>query len=154
MIGWTTDGPTRFGSRDPLPRWRDALVPLLEDAHGDRPFSPKDPREGLHRATELVRTVGLEVVTIRGSVAVGGVEVDHVWLAVADEAGEPWVLDPAFPLHSQSFIDLLAGYVAGTVTSADLARAAEGLGLADRVIGRFPRGTGYRGEPVWGSGVR
>lgn len=143
-------GPRSFDSTDLVPELRDALVPLLRDAHDTEPFTPRDPRAGTRRALSLVESVGLSAITIRGAVDVAGVEVDHIWLAVADDAGDPWVLDPAFPLHQRSFVSMLGGYVAGVLSADDLAAAAAGAGLDDRVVGRFPRGTTYRGEPVWG----
>lgn len=142
-------GPRRFVSTDLLPRWRDVLIPALTRAHAEDPFTPKEPRRGLRRANRVLTSLGLTAVTIRGVVDTAGVEVGHIWLAVAGDGGEPWVLDPSFPLHTASFTGLLHGYVAGDLTIRDLELAAAGLDMDTRVVGRLPRGTGYRGEPVW-----
>ncbi len=142
---------TRFGSIALSAGWRRRLLPPLDAAHADSPFTPRDPRDGLRRATDVIRPLGLEVVTIRGSVAVGGVEVDHVWLAVTDGSGDPWVLDPSFPLHDGAFTALLPGYVAGDVSLAELHEVAARATLADRVVGTFPPSARYRGRPVWGA---
>lgn len=143
--------PTRFGSTALDPRWRRRILPPLDALHAAAPFTPRDPRDGLRRAGLVVEQVGLEVVTIRGTVAIAGVEVDHVWLAVTDGEGAPWVLDPSFPLHDRAFTALLPGYVAGDVSLDDLHLAAARSALSQRVVGTFPDGTGYRGQPVWGS---
>lgn len=154
MSSWPVSGTRRFGSTALPPELEVSLVPLLEDAHADDPFVPHQPREGITRAAELVRSLGLEVVTIRGSLLVGGVEVDHVWLAVTDHSGEPWVLDTAFPLHRESFLAVLPGWVAGDASTDDLVAAADGAALLDRVLASFPTGTGYIGGPVWTTGRR
>lgn len=150
MLDWRSQAhPHLFTSAELPVRWREALLPALEAAHRREPFSPRDPREGLRRATTLAQAVGLEAIMIRGGLATRGVEVDHVWLAVGTADAGPWVLDPSFPLHHRAFLDLLGGYVAGDLTIEQLVRAADVAAFADRVVGAFPPEATYRGEPVW-----
>ncbi len=141
---------TVYSSTSLSPGLLDRLLVVLGDAHRERPLLPDAPRDVVHRAEARMATVGLRSVRIRGTVSYAGVEVDHVWLAVSDDSHTPFVVDAAFPLHVRAFAEALAGYVAGTVTSADLVAVAEGTRLEDRVIGSFPAVAGYRGQPYWG----
>lgn len=150
MLDWRSPSGSHLFASVQLPqRWRDTLLPALESAHQRDPFSPRDPREGLRRATALAQAVGLEAIMIRGGLATRGVEVDHVWLAVGTADAGPWVLDLSFPLHHRSFLELLGGYVAGDLDLDQLVRVADHATFADRVLGAFPNEAAYRGEPVW-----
>lgn len=150
MPDWTSGpGPRRFGSAELPARWRDLLLPQLAGAHARDPFTPRDPRGTLRRVVPVVEAAGLSAMTFRGGLAVRGAEVDHVWLAVASEHEGPWVVDLSFPLHLPAFTVLLGGYVAGEVTVDDLVAAAAQAAITDRVLGTFPDGAAYRGEPVW-----
>lgn len=126
---------------------RQQLLLRLAALHAERPLAADDPREVVARVSTPVSDLGLEAVRIRGTVSVSGVEVDHVWLAVAGQ--QPWVLDASFPLLEPAFAALLAGYVAGTTTSAELAALASRLGVDRRVVGIIPPRTTYRGQPYW-----
>ncbi len=139
---------TRFRSY-PLPEAVDAAVrERLAAAHAEQPFSPLDPRLAARRVSELLADLGLSVTLFRGGLDLRGVEVDHVWLAATAE-GTPRVLDAAFPLFSDDFVTVLRRFVFGDGSRAELAAAAEGLAVDDRVLGVFPAPVGYLGKPVW-----
>jgi hypothetical protein len=127
------------------------VVPRLADAHRLTPFSPLDPRDATRRVAGICAEAGLTCTVIRGGVDLAGVEVDHVWLAVAPPgiAGGAWVVDAAFPLFADDFVTVLRGYVAGDAEAEDLLRIAAQAGLEHRVVGRFPAPVRYRGRPVW-----
>ena len=127
---------------------RGTVVQRLAVAHAARPFAADDPRDVVVRVGGHVAELGLEAVRIRGTVSVAGVEVDHVWLAVAGPH-QRWVLDASFPLLAPDFVGLLAGYVAGTTTSAELAAIGARLGVEQRILGAFPPAASYRGQPYW-----
>jgi hypothetical protein len=143
--------PTVFRST-PLPQDVAArLVPRLATAHRRAPFSPLDPRDAARRVAAICADAGLSCTVIRGGVDLAGVEVDHVWLAVAPAVAGTgaWVVDAAFPLFAADFVDVLRGYVAGDAEAEDLVRVAASAGLEHRVVGRFPAPVRYRGRPVW-----
>ncbi|CAN5188291.1 hypothetical protein BH23ACT9_BH23ACT9_08470 [soil metagenome] len=128
---------------------RAALVRRLTVDHAERPFSPGDPRETVVRVGRHLGDLGLQAVRIRGTVTVTGVEVDHVWLAVGSPGTDGWVLDASLPLREPAFVGALAGYVAGMISGAELAAAALGMGIEQRVLGVFPPSATYRGQPYW-----
>jgi glutathione S-transferase len=139
---------TTFTSVPVQPAVRDPLLDHLAAAHAERPLLPGDPRAVAARVEPVLQALGLTAVRIRGTVSWRGVEVDHVWLAVGPDPA--WVLDAAFPLHVPAFAHALAGYVAGTVTAADLADLAAAARIEDRVVGTVPDPAVYRGRPYWG----
>lgn len=126
---------------------RQQLLLRLAALHAQQPFAADDPRAVVDRVAAHVTELGLESVRIRGTVSVSGAEVDHVWLAVAGQ--QPWVLDASFPLLEPAFAALLAGYVAGTTSSAELAALASTVGVDRRVVGLIPPRATYRGQPYW-----
>ncbi|HUG86029.1 MAG TPA: hypothetical protein VMM13_15810 [Euzebya sp.] len=126
---------------------REMLLDRLALSHAEHPFAADDPRGVVARVMTDVGDLGLDAVRIRGTVSVAGVEVDHVWLAVA---GRPhWVLDASFPLLEPTFVSMLASYVAGTTSAAELAAIAVGQGVDRRVLGAIPPAATYRGQPYW-----
>lgn len=156
---------TRFVSR-PLPAALDtALRERLSAAHAEAPFSPLDPRQTARRVAAITGELGLAAIVYRGGLDLRGVEVDHVWLAAAPdgdpsqpreereerEEKAPFVVDAAFPLFSQAFVTALRRFVAGDGTREELAVAAEGSMVDDRVLGVFPSPMCYLGVPVWSS---
>lgn len=145
--------PTTFGSVELDRPLRMVLLDRLAAAHAEQPLAADDPRGTAGRVSTHVTELGLQVERIRGTVSVAGVEVDHVWLAVRADGDGPdrWVLDAAFPLLDPSFVGLLAGWVAGTTSTAELAASAAGAGVDRRVLGRIPDRATYRGQPVWRS---
>jgi hypothetical protein len=143
---------TTFASRPLDPALRGPLVERLVAVHAVRPLLPDDPRAVAGRVAAELEVLGLSAVRIRGTVSWRGVDVDHVWLAVAGPDEGSWVLDAAFPLHEVAFADALAGWVAGTRTSAELVEIAAATRIEDRVLGAFPQPAAYRGRPYWGSG--
>lgn len=129
---------------------RQMLVHRLTRSHAEQPFAADDPRGVAARVMADVGELGLDAVRIRGTVSVAGVEVDHVWLAVA---GHPhWVLDASFPLLEPAFVGMLASYVAGMTSSAELAAIAARQGVEQRVLGAIPPAATYRGQPYWSGG--
>jgi hypothetical protein len=141
---------TTFRSTPLDQQLRGPLLALLAAAHARKPLRPDDPRDAAARVIDGLRAMGLPAIRIRGTVSWRGVDVDHVWLAVGGDPA-PWVLDAAFPLHAPTFAAALAGWVAGTISSADLAAAAVPTRIEDRVIGTVPEPAVYRGRPVLGS---
>jgi len=148
---------TRFTSR-PLPPALDAaLRERLVAAHAQSPFSPLDTRQVARRAARIAGQLGLAATVYRGGLDLRGVEVDHVWLAAVFQPDrdpalgweEPFVLDAAFPLFSGDFVAALRRFVAGDGTREDLAGAAEGSPVDERVLGVFPSPMRYLGVPVW-----
>lgn len=137
-----------FGSLTLNQSLRDQLLTGLEDVHAVRPLLPDDPRDTVLRVTPLLQDMGLQTTRIRGVVCLGGVEVDHVWLAVGTSS---WVLDASFPLHSGAFVSLLPGYVAGTTSRQELSCAAAQTSVRDRVVANLPSRVQYRGSPYWGA---
>lgn len=146
--------PTTFGSVDLDRSLRLILLDRLGAVHAEQPLAADDPRATAGRVTAHVAELGLRVERIRGTVSMAGVEVDHVWLAVRARGrgtADRWVLDAAFPLLDPSFVGLLASWVAGTTSTAELATMAAGAGVDQRVLGRIPSRATYRGLPVWSS---
>jgi len=127
----------------------------LAEAHRHHPFSPLDIRSAIRRAAAVAAELGCTVTTYRGGLDLRGVEVDHLWLAAvpgpgeAGGAGAPFVLDPAFPLFDDRFLAALRRFVAGDGSLQELADAAAGSGLDDRVLGVIPPPLRYLGIPVW-----
>jgi hypothetical protein len=135
--------PVAFRSR-PLPDAVSPLRPRLVDAHGKAPFSAVDPRDAARRAAGIAEALGLDSTVYRGALDLHGAEIDHVWVDV-----DGCVIDVAFPLFVPSFIAVLRRFVVGDADTTDLAEAALGAGLEQRVLGEFPDPLRYRGEPVW-----
>lgn len=123
------------------------LVSGLAAEHARTPFTPRDPRSAARRVVQVARDLGLSATPIRGGVDVGAAELDHVWVAVADEV----VVDVVLPLHSERFAAALRCYVAGDLAADELDRMAHGYALQWRVIGRFPDDYRYVGAPIWGA---
>jgi hypothetical protein len=126
----------------------------LGAAHAESPFSTVDPRSSVRRVVTLVADLPVRAVVYRGGLDLRGAEVDHVWLAVAVDAdGESmdgaFVLDVAFPLFADSFVEVLRRFVAGDAPASALQAAAVDADLADRVLGEFPAPMRYVGRPVW-----
>lgn len=136
--------PQRFHSRRLPGSQERALLTALADEHADTPFSPVDPRSTVRRVTELGSRLGLATRVFRGGLDLQGTEADHVWVSV-----EGVVLDAAFPVLAEDFVEVLRRYVAGEAEAADLEAAAEGLDVDARVVGQFPDRLGYVGSPVW-----
>jgi hypothetical protein len=118
----------------------------LAMAHAEEPFSPADVRGAARRVAEVAAALGLDVVTIRGGLDLGGAELDHVWSAVDGR-----VVDPTVAVCSGRFVEALRAYVAGDLGAEELDFLAHGYGLEDRVIGAFPDAVRYVGAPVWAS---
>lgn len=135
---------TRFHS-GPLP---DDLARLLrrrlDAAHRAEPFSAVDARATVRRVTAIAAELQLHPTVYRGGLDLGGSEVDHVWL---DLHGR--VVDAAFPLFVDEFVAVLRRFVAGDALAEELAAAAEGASVEQRVLGCFPPSAGYLGQPVW-----
>jgi hypothetical protein len=121
---------------------------LLADAHRHQPFSPLDARLSARRAAALIAEAGVETTLYRGGLYLRGVEADHVWLAASAD-GEAFVVDTAFPLFSPAFREQLRRFVCGDSSREELAAAAEGSELDDRILGVFPAPVAYLGSPVW-----
>lgn len=135
---------TRFRSQ-PLPlalgrelRTRIALL------HREDPLSAVDARATVRRVAAVAEELGLSTTVYRGGLDLHGWEVDHVWLDVDGR-----VIDAAFPLFVDRFVDVLRWFVAGDASADDLAVAAADAGVDERVLGVFPSTTGYLGRPVW-----
>lgn len=136
---------TRFHSR-PLPAELDEALRLrLAAAHQAEPLSAVDARETVRRVASLAADLGLPVTVYRGGLNLRGSEVDHIWLDL-----DGYVIDAAFPLFVDGFVEVLRRYVAGDAEPHHVAAAAVDAGVEDRVLGRFPATTGYFGRPIWG----
>lgn len=137
----------------PLPLPRELAVQLREgvrSAHEQEPFSPSDPRRAAGRVVALLDSLGLPTTVFRGGLDLSGVEVDHIWVALAHDDRAPHaVLDIAFPLFDRPFVDTLRRFVAGDARSEDLETAAQGTDIDARVLGAFPERMRYVGRPVW-----
>ena len=125
---------------------RAAVHARLQREHARRPFSATDARDTVRRVAGVTADLGLTATVYRGVVDLRGAEVDHVWL---DLQGR--VLDAAFPLREEQFVDLLRRFVSGDLEAEELACAAERLALDTRVLGEFPEPIRYLGRPVWSS---
>lgn len=122
------------------PRLRGALAA----AHAREPFSPSGVRDAAHRVRAVAGRLGLEAAMFRGGLDLGGVELDHVWVVV-----DRRVVDVAFPLFAERFVDAIRGYVLGEVDAMELERLAHPYSVRWRVLGAYPRAYSYTGEPVW-----
>lgn len=136
--------PTRFRSQ-PLPHALDTeLRRRLEAAHRDEPLAV-DARRTARRVAALAAELGMAVTVYRGGLDLHGSEIDHVWLDVDGR-----VIDAAFPLFVDRFVEVLRRFVAGDADAEEVAAAAVGASIEERVLGLFPTRTGYLGQPVWG----
>ncbi len=122
------------------------VVTALRAAHARDPFLPTDARTAAHRVVDVVTEVGLDARVLRGSLDLGGAELDHLFTVVDDR-----VVDVALPVNDDGFVAVLRAWVAGDVGSTDVLEAAAGLDLAARVVGRYPGRLRYRGAPLWGT---
>lgn len=141
---------TVFESR-PLPLPLAGIVlERLEREHREEPFSAVNPRGTVHRVARIVGELGVPVTVYRGGLDLHGAEIDHLWLAAIPLLrGTPLVLDVAFPLFAERFIEVLRRFVAGDATPADLDEVASSAGVRQRVVGLFPEPVRYLGTPVW-----
>lgn len=136
---------TRFRSQ-PLPDGFAAeLRRRLTAAHGAEPLSAVDARATVRRVAVLAADLGLRATVYRGGLDLRGSEVDHVWLDVDGR-----VIDAAFPLFVEDFVEVLRRFVAGDAEAAEVAAAADGATVEERVLGLFPATANYLGQPVWG----
>jgi hypothetical protein len=135
---------TAFVSK-PLPDRLGQVMRLrLASAHRAEPFSALDPRAATRRVATVITELGLTGTVYRGGLDLRGSEVDHVWLDV-----DGHVIDVAFPLFADGFVDVLRDFVAGDAEPEDVAQAAAPAGLEERVLGVFPISLSYRGAPIW-----
>lgn len=136
--------PQRFHSRRLPGDQERALLLALADAHAAVPFSSVDARSTVRRVAEVSGRLGLSTRVFRGGLDLRGAEADHVWVSV-----DGVVVDAAFPVLAEDFVDVLRQYVAGEADAATLEAAAVGLDVDARVVGAFPTRLGYVGCPVW-----
>ena len=120
------------------------LLAALAHEHARAPFTPRAVRAGARRVVSVAERLGLDAILVRGSVDVGGAELDHVWAVVGER-----VIDVPLPLRSGSFVDVLRGYIAGDVEPHDLELAADAYAIDWRIVGEFPNGVRYYGAPFW-----
>jgi hypothetical protein len=140
---------TTIFSPRPLPSATAAIVTeRIRAAHEARPFTPLDPRDATRRVAALLDDLALGLTVFRGGLDLRGVEVDHVWLAVAG-VEQPAVLDLAFPLFDGAFVEVLRRFVAGDAAPDELDVAGRAAGVEQRVLGAFPLPMRYLGRPVW-----
>ncbi len=125
---------------------RTSLGAALGEAHRVAPFAPADVRAAARRVVDVAERLGLSATVLRGVVDLGGAELDHVFVVVADR-----VVDVAMPMQDASFVQAARAWVAGDMELSDLVAAAAGHGLEERVLGEYPTVLRYRGAPVWGS---
>jgi len=141
---------TVFQSRPVPPPLAEILLIRLEEAHRAEPFSALDPRRTVHRVARIVGQLGVPATVYRGGLDLRGAEIDHLWLAAIPLLpGAPLVLDVAFPLFAERFIERLRRFVAGDATPAELDRIASRASVRQRVVGLFPEPVRYLGAPVW-----
>jgi hypothetical protein len=137
-----------FQSRS-LPRpLADVVLARLDDEHRAEPFSALDPRTVVRRVARIIGELGVATTVYRGGLDLRGAEIDHLWLA-ADRPEALFVVDVAFPLFADRFVEVLRRFVAGDATAAELDAAASGTGVRERVVGLFPPPVRYLGTPVW-----
>lgn len=127
----------------PAPRGPRLLAALAHE-HARASFSPRDVREGAHRVTQVAARLQLHATLVRGTVDVGGAELDHVWAVVDDR-----VVDVPLPLRSLAFVDALRRYIAGDLEPDELERVAHPYALDRRIVGEFPDLVRYYGRPFW-----
>ena len=116
----------------------------LADQHAAEPFSSVDTRATVRRVAELGSDLGLSTRIFRGGLDLHGVEVDHVWASV-----DGIVVDAAFPLLDEAFVEVLRLFVAGDAEPEDLAGIADNSDFTRRVVGEFPSPLRYVGSPIW-----
>ncbi len=145
-------GTRTFQSR-PLPSpFAAVFLDRLERAHRQEPFSALDPRQAVHRVARIIGQLGVTATVYRGGLDLRGAEVDHLWLAANHpdpDPNAPFVVDVAFPLFADRFVEVLRRFVAGDATAAELDAAAAGTEVRHRVVGLFPEPIRYLGAPVW-----
>lgn len=124
----------------------DRVLGALAAEHDRDPFLPTDARGTAHRVAVVLAGVGVDCTVVRGLLDVGGAELDHLFVVVADDR----VVDAALPVHDASFLDRIRAWVAGDLGHDQLVAAARPLGLGERVVGLFPPQVRYRGAPLWG----
>lgn len=135
---------TRFRSR-PLPGGLgDELRRRLAAAHTAEPLSAVDARATVRRVASLADGLGLRATVYRGGLGLRGSEVDHVWLDIDGR-----VVDAAFPLFVEGFVEVLRRFVAGDAEPHEIAAAAVNATIEERVLGLFPASANYLGQPVW-----
>jgi hypothetical protein len=141
-----------FRSR-PLPHpFADVILDRLEREHRKEPFSVLDPRQVVHRVARIIGELGVTAIVYRGGLDLRGAEVDHLWLAASHpdpDPHAPFVVDVAFPLFADRFVEVLRRFVAGDATAAELEAATAGTCVRHRVVGVFPEPVRYMGTPVW-----
>lgn len=139
----------RSVSYDPVPfpaRVREELVAALAVLHESEPFGPQDVRAAARRVVDAAAAIGLEPMMVRGSVDIGGAELDHVFVVVDER-----VVDVALPVRAPGFTGAVRAWVAGDLDLQELAARASRHGLEERVVGEYPRPLQYRGAPLWGA---
>lgn len=135
----------QFRSRALPSTFDELLRHRLAAAHRAEPLSVIDPRATVRRVAAVAEDIGVHVTVYRGGLGLCGSEVDHIWLEVDGR-----VVDAAFPLFADEFVDVLRSFVAGDASSEELAAAAVHATLEERVLGLFPATASYLGQPVWG----
>lgn len=149
---------TVFKSRSLPPPLAEILHERLERAHREEPFSALDPRTTVQRVARIVSQLEVSAIVYRGGLDLRGAEIDHLWLAAIAESsggpgsrltGTPLVLDVAFPLFAECFVDVLRRFVAGDATPAELDAVASAASVRQRVVGLFPEPVRYLGAPIW-----
>lgn len=143
--------PMALDSRALPPPVAGRLRGALVAAHDDEPFSPAEVRTAVQRVATIADDLGCVVTTWRGALDLQGAEVDHVWLAVRNDDDEEGacVLDVAFPLFHEPFVEALRTWVTGSTSADSLVAAACSAPLATRVLGEYPAPMRYVGAPVW-----
>ena len=136
--------PLLFDSRRLPGRQHGRLREQLATEHDAEPFSPVDTRATVRRVIEVSASLGLRTQMYRGTLDLRGTEIDHVWASVGGV-----VVDAAFPVLDADFVDVLRRFVAGELTSEDLAEAADEIAFTRRVVGEFPPPLRYLGAPLW-----
>jgi hypothetical protein len=141
---------TVFESRSLPSPLAKVVLERLERAHHKEPFSALDPRGTVHRVARIVSKLGVPGTVYRGGLDLGGAEIDHLWIAATlRPPGTPLVVDVAFPLFAERFLEVLRRFVAGDATPAELDEVAAGASVRQRVLGLFPEPVRYLGAPVW-----
>lgn len=116
----------------------------LAEQHEAEPFTPHDTRATVRRVVQVGSRLGMSARMFRGGLDLHGIEVDHVWASL-----DGVVVDAAFPLLDEGFVEVLRLFVAGDAEMDDLVGAADGSDLTRRIIGEFPAPLRYVGCPVW-----
>lgn len=128
-----------------------ALAERVRAAHAQEPFSPVQTRRTVARVVELLEGLPLRATVCRGGLDLRGAEVDHVWVALGHDGEEKpvSVLDVAFPLFDEAFVEILRRFVAGDARTDELDEAGRAAGVDAWVMGEFPPRMRYVGRPVW-----